>query len=52
MSGGPGGGAMFPIRVRGLRHAPNGRELLSGVDLDLGDEGITVLLGPNGAGKT
>ncbi|TAH46792.1 MAG: ATP-binding cassette domain-containing protein, partial [Betaproteobacteria bacterium] len=43
---------MFPIRIRDLRHAPNGRELLAGVDLELGDEGITVVLGPNGAGKT
>lgn len=52
MRGRAGGGAMFPIRIRGLCHAPNGRELLAGVNLELGEEGITVLLGPNGAGKT
>lgn len=43
---------MFPVRIRGLHFKPNGRELLAGVDLELGDEGITLVLGPNGAGKT
>jgi tungstate transport system ATP-binding protein len=43
---------MFPIHIRDLRHVPNGREVLCGVDLELGDEGITLVLGPNGAGKT
>jgi len=52
MSATPRAEAMSPIRIRDLRHAPNGRELLAGVDLELGDEGITVVLGPNGAGKT
>ncbi|MDT3672443.1 MAG: phosphate ABC transporter ATP-binding protein [Aromatoleum sp.] len=43
---------MFPLRLRGLRFQPNGRTVLDGVDLELGDEGITLLLGPNGAGKS
>lgn len=43
---------MFPLRLRGLRFQPNGRAVLDGVDLELGDEGITLLLGPNGAGKS
>jgi len=43
---------MFPIRIRDLRFRPNGRPVLDGVDLDLGDEGITMVLGPNGAGKS
>jgi tungstate transport system ATP-binding protein len=44
--------SMFPLRLRGLRFQPNGRTVLDGVDLELGDEGITLLLGPNGAGKS
>ena len=43
---------MFPVRIRDLHFKPNGREVLAGVDLELGDEGITLVLGPNGAGKT
>ena len=43
---------MFPIRVRNLRFQPNGRNVLDGVELELGDEGITLVLGPNGAGKS
>lgn len=43
---------MFPIRIRDVRFRPNGRPVLDGVDLDLGDEGITMVLGPNGAGKS
>jgi tungstate transport system ATP-binding protein len=43
---------MFPLRIAGLRFAPEGRAVLDGVDLELGGEGITVILGPNGAGKT
>ena len=43
---------MFPIRVQDLRFRPNGRAVLDGVDLELGDEGITLVLGPNGAGKS
>ena len=44
--------AIFPLRVRDLRYQPNGREVLAGIDLELGDEGITLVLGPNGAGKS
>lgn len=43
---------MFPIRIRDLRVSPNGRTVLDGIDLELGDEGITLVLGPNGAGKS
>ncbi|MBN8442547.1 MAG: phosphate ABC transporter ATP-binding protein [Thauera sp.] len=44
--------SLFPLRIRGLRYAPDGREVLGGIDLELGDEGITLMLGPNGAGKS
>jgi tungstate transport system ATP-binding protein len=43
---------MFPLRVAGLRFAPEGRAILDGLDLELSGEGISVILGPNGAGKT
>ena len=43
---------MFPLRLAALRFAPEGREILAGVDLQLSGEGISVVLGPNGAGKT
>lgn len=43
---------MFPVRLRGVRFEPNGRTVLDGIDLELGDEGITLVLGPNGAGKS
>ena len=43
---------MFPIHIEQLRFTPNGRPVLTGVDLDLGGEGISVILGPNGSGKS
>lgn len=43
---------MFPLRIAGLRFAPEGRAILDGLDLELSGEGISVMLGPNGAGKT
>lgn len=43
---------MFPVNLSGVRFEPNGRTVLDGVDLQLGDEGITLVLGPNGAGKS
>jgi len=47
---------MFPLRIRDLRYQAAGRQggrmLLDGVNLELGDEGITLILGPNGAGKS
>lgn len=43
---------MFPIRFEGVRFCPGGRPVLAGIDLTLGDEGITVVLGPNGVGKS
>lgn len=43
---------MFPICIRAVHYRPNGHPVLDGVDLDLGDEGITMVLGPNGAGKS
>src|SRR5690606_14727461 len=44
--------AMFPVTLSGVRFQPNGRTVLDGVDLELGDEGITLVMGPNGAGKS
>jgi tungstate transport system ATP-binding protein len=43
---------MFPLRLAGLRFAPDDRVVLDGLDLELSGEGISVILGPNGAGKT
>ncbi len=43
---------MFPVRIRDLSFRPNGRAVLDSVELELGDEGITMVLGPNGAGKS
>lgn len=43
---------MFPVRLSGVSFRPNGRQVLDGVDLELGGEGITLVLGPNGAGKS
>ena len=43
---------MFPIQLKQLRYTPNGRPVLTGVDLDLDGVGISVILGPNGAGKS
>ena len=40
------------VRVRGLRMAYGAREVLRGVDLDVGQGEVVCLLGPNGAGKT
>jgi tungstate transport system ATP-binding protein len=43
---------MFPLRIDGLRFAPEGRVVLDDLDLVLPGEGISVILGPNGTGKT
>lgn len=43
---------MFPVRMQSVRFEPNGRTVLDGVELELGDEGITLVMGPNGAGKS
>ncbi|MFO7576471.1 MAG: LPS export ABC transporter ATP-binding protein [Pelovirga sp.] len=40
------------LRAEGLRKAYGGREVVSGVDLDVGSGQVVGLLGPNGAGKT
>ena len=40
------------IRVRGLRYAVGGAEILKGVDAEVPDGGITAVVGPSGAGKS
>lgn len=40
------------LRLRGVRVAHEGREVLAGVDLDLPPRSRTALVGPSGAGKT
>jgi ABC-type methionine transport system ATPase subunit len=40
------------IRVRGLRYAVGGAEILKGVDAEIQDGGITAFVGPSGAGKS
>ncbi|MFB6470661.1 MAG: ABC transporter ATP-binding protein [Vulcanisaeta sp. AZ3] len=43
---------MDAILTRNLRRRFNGREVLKGIDLEVGYGMIVTLLGPNGAGKT
>lgn len=43
---------MFPLRAVDIAFAPQGRPILSGVDLTIGAGSFTVVLGPNGAGKS
>ncbi len=40
------------LEVRGLRKAFSGREVLHGIDLEVGPDELLVVLGPTGAGKT
>lgn len=40
------------IKVRGLRKSFDGKPVLKGIDLDLGDCETIVILGPSGQGKT
>lgn len=44
--------ALLPLEVRGLTLAIAGKRLVDGIDLTLGEAGITVVMGPNGAGKS
>ena len=43
---------MFPIELAGVGFRPDGQCVLSGIDLQLDGDGISILLGPNGVGKT
>ncbi len=40
------------IRIRGLKKALNGQQVLDGVDLDVNEEETLVVMGPSGTGKS
>jgi phospholipid/cholesterol/gamma-HCH transport system ATP-binding protein len=40
------------VRVRGLRYAVGGREIFSGLDVDVERGAVTAVMGPSGTGKT
>jgi tungstate transport system ATP-binding protein len=42
----------MPLVVTGLAWSAGGQRLVDGIDLTLGDGGVTVIMGPNGAGKS
>ncbi len=44
--------AASALRARGLRVRRDGRDVLHGVDLDLGAGRVTAVVGPNGSGKS
>jgi len=44
--------SLLPIRISDLRLIKGDRAVLGGVNLMIGEPGITVIMGPNGAGKT
>ncbi|MEX5727199.1 tungstate transport system ATP-binding protein [Rhodovulum iodosum] len=46
------GPSLVPLKVRGLGLALGGKQLISGLDLTIGGQGITMVMGPNGAGKS
>ena len=43
---------LLPLEARGLVLDIGGKRLIDGIDLTLGDSGITMVMGPNGAGKS
>lgn len=44
--------ALLPLEARGLALEIAGKRLIDGIDLTLGESGITMIIGPNGAGKS
>jgi tungstate transport system ATP-binding protein len=44
--------SLLPITVSGLVLEIDGKRLIDGIDLRLGDGSVTVVMGPNGAGKS
>ncbi len=44
--------SLLPLAVTGLAWSAGGQRLVDGIDLALGDGGVTVIMGPNGAGKS
>jgi tungstate transport system ATP-binding protein len=43
---------LMPLRVRGLRYAAGGKQILDDVSFEIGAAARTIVLGPNGAGKS
>lgn len=44
--------SQLPLEVSGLVWSAGGKRIIDGIDLQLGDGGVTVIMGPNGAGKS
>lgn len=44
--------SILPLTLKDVGYSPNGKCLLSGVNLNIEQDRPTIILGPNGAGKT
>lgn len=44
--------SILPLHADGLRYQANGRALIDGISMSVGEGSFTAVLGPNGAGKS